>query len=65
MGLGKQGGELMACGACGGRKPANTEYLLTYRDGTQERVATLGEARLKLARSAGGGTKQLVPKLSK
>lgn len=55
----------MACGSCGGRKSANSEYLITYKDGTQERAATLGEARLKLAKSPGGGTKQLVPKLAK
>lgn len=50
----------MAC--CGAKQSANTEYLLTYRDGTQERVATLGEARLKLAQN-GGGTRAVVPKL--
>lgn len=53
------------CGSCGGNRQANMEYLITYRDGTQERVATRGEARLKLAKSAGGGTQQMVPKLSK
>ena len=52
-------------GCCGNKAQADTEYLVTYRDGTTERVATLGEARLKLARSAQGGTKQLVPRLSK
>lgn len=54
----------MACGACGGRKPANTEYLITYKhDGSQERVPTLGEARLKLAQSPQGGRRDVVPKL--
>lgn len=54
------------CGSCGGKKPANSEYLITYKhDGSTERVATLGEARLKLAQSSQGGTKQVVPKLSK
>lgn len=37
----------MACGSCGGRK-ATTEYLVTLRDGSTERVATVGEARLKI-----------------
>lgn len=56
----------MGCGSCGGRKSANSEYLITYKhNGATERVATLGEARLKLAQSPQGGSKALVPKLSK
>lgn len=55
----------MACGSCGGKKRADQEWLITYRsDGRQERVATLGEARLKLEQN-GGGSKELVAKLSK
>lgn len=56
----------MACGSCGGKKRTDQEYLITYKhDGSQERVATLGEARIKLSMSKQGGTKQLVSKLSK
>lgn len=55
----------MACGSCGGGKRRDHEYLITYKkDGRQERVATLGEARLKLELN-GGGSKELVPKLAK
>lgn len=53
-----------ACGSCGSRKPANTEYLITYKhDGSTERVATRGEAVLKRANSPLGGTITLAPKL--
>lgn len=56
----------MACGSCGGKKRTDQEYLITYKhDGSTERVATLGEARLRLAQSSQGGSKQLVSKLSK
>jgi hypothetical protein len=57
----------MACGSCGGgAKPANSEYLITYKhDGSTERVATLGEARIKIQRAPMGGTRQVVPKLTK
>ena len=56
----------MACGSCGGKKRTDQEYLITYKhNGVQERVSTLGEARLKLAQSPQGGSKQLVAKLSK
>lgn len=55
-----------ACGSCGGKKRTDQEYLITYKhDGSQERVATLGEARLRLAQSKQGGSKQLVAKLGK
>ena len=56
----------MACGSCSGRKRTDQEWLITYADGSpQERVATIGEARLKLAQSKMGGKKELVQKLSK
>jgi hypothetical protein len=35
----------MACGSCGGRK-SDTEYEVTFRDGSKKRVATAGEARI-------------------
>ena len=54
------------CGSCGGKKRTDQEYLITYKhDGSQERVATLGEVRMKIEMSPLGGTKQLVAKLSK
>lgn len=54
------------CGSCGGKKRTDQEYLITYKhDGSTERVATLGEARLRLATSPQGGSKQVVAKLSK
>lgn len=53
---------MATCGSCGGKKRADQEWLITYRsDGRQERVATIGEARLKLAQN-GGGSKELVQK---
>lgn len=54
------------CGSCGGKKRTDQEYLITYRhNGQTERVGTLGEARMKLAASPQGGTKELVARLSK
>ena len=54
----------MACGSCSGRKRSDQEWLITYADGRpQERVATIGEARLRLAQSPKGGTKALVAKI--
>lgn len=53
----------MACSACGGKQRADMEWLITYNhDGSTERVATVGEARLKLSKSRKGGTKVMVPK---
>lgn len=53
----------MACGSCGGKKRPDQEYLITYKhDGSQERVATLGEARLKIQMSPQGGRRELVAK---
>lgn len=57
----------MACGSCGARKAKqdNMEYLITYRDGSTERVGTAMEARRKLATTdKGGGTHRLVAKLT-
>ena len=69
MGVGRIAGRgiAMACGSCGARKARQdgSEYLITYRDGTTERVATSMEARRKLATTdKGGGTHRLVPKLT-
>ena len=36
----------MIMGCCGNRKSANTEYEVTFRDGTTTRVATVQEARI-------------------
>lgn len=59
----------MACGSCGGRRNANTEYEVTLRDGSKVRVATAGEARI-LARSDTtkgdrAPTSRVVPKIAK
>lgn len=69
MGMGRitDGELIMACGSCGARKAKqdNSEYLITYRDGSTERVPTSMEARRKLATTdKGGGTHRLVPKLA-
>lgn len=52
----------MACGACGARKGATaTEVLITYRDGSTERVTDTTMAKRKIALK-GGGTYQSVAK---
>lgn len=55
----------MACGSCSGRKGATTtEVLITYRDGSTERVTDTTMARRKI-QLKGGGTYEIVPKLAK
>lgn len=55
----------MACGSCSGRKGATTtEVLITYRDGSTERVTDTTMARRKIALK-GGGTYQSVAKQTK
>ena len=52
----------MACGPCSGRKnPTTTEYLVTYRDGTEERVADMIAAKRRIT-IKGGGTYKVVAK---
>lgn len=36
----------MACGSCGGAKKANTEYEVTFKDGSVRRVASMADARV-------------------
>jgi len=56
----------MACGACGSKRQANSEYEITFRDGSpSRRVATMSEARVLLSQSKQGGTYKMVPKLAK
>ena len=48
---------------CGNRTNPNVEYEITYRhDGSKERVATLSEAKMKLAASPQGGERKVVAK---
>lgn len=53
----------MIMGCCGSNKKtsAQLEYRVTLSNGTVETVATIAEARLKLA-TGGGGTYKAVPK---
>jgi len=59
----------MACGACGNRKTAGVgsrmEYLVTYGNGSTERVPDLATARQRLALSEHGGSYRLVPAAKK
>lgn len=58
----------MGCVPCGARKAkADTmEALVTYRDGTTERVPTMAEGRRKLiTENKGGGSVRPVRKLAK
>lgn len=55
----------MACGSCGARKgAAQTEVLITYRDGSTERVPDTITARKKIILN-GGGSMQTVAKQTK
>jgi hypothetical protein len=47
----------MACGACGGKRP-ETEYEVTFRDGSKKRVSSLQEVRIELARDTTVGRAQ-------
>ena len=56
----------MACGGCGGRK-SNTEYEVTFRDGSTVRVASMPEVRMKIATDDSPGSRapsfRVVPKI--
>lgn len=53
----------MACGSCGGRASRGVqEYLITYKDGSTERVSDMVTVRQKLALSPNGGNYRLVAK---
>lgn len=56
-------------GCCGAGRRSNTEYEVTFRDGSTERVATAGEARIKARMDTTVGSKQpmirLVSKIAK
>ena len=43
----------VACGSCGGRKASTSEYLVTV-EGEESRFSTMAEARMFIARHAGG-----------
>jgi len=58
----------MACGSCGGKR-ANTEYEVTFRDGSTTRVKSMAEVRLKIAADTTVGSRapshRVVPKIAK
>lgn len=41
----------MACGSCAGKR-SNVEYEVVFKDGSTQRVATVGEARILAAQDA-------------
>lgn len=54
----------MGCSSCGGARGSRgtQEYLITYRDGTTERVSDMVTVRQKLSLSPNGGNYRLVAK---
>lgn len=54
---------------CGGRKAANTEFEVTFRDGSKKRVGSMQEVRMVLATDDTVGSNRqmhrVVPKIAK